>query len=74
MNEFKKQTEWCKKTNDILVVSTDNSEIIKNLELPRRPPLLLHIVHGLYIIFDGNLANINAIFEWINVEVPTNLR
>ena len=49
MNEFKKQTEWCKKTNDILVVSTDNSEIIKNLELPRRPPLLLHIVHNVIV-------------------------
>ena len=56
------------------MVLTENYEIIKSLELPKRPPLLLHIVHGLYIIFDGNLANMNAIIEWINVEVPTNLR
>ena len=74
VSQFNKQTNLCSKTNNILVVLTENYEIIKSLELPKRPPLLLHIVHGLYIIFDGNLANMNAIIEWINVEVPTNLR
>ena len=74
VSQVKKQSDWCKKTNNILVASTENKVIIKSLELPRRPPLLLHIVHGLYILFDGNLADMNAIFEWINFEVPTNLR
>jgi hypothetical protein len=74
IQQFRKTVDWCDKTNRILVVSTDKTEIIKSLDLPRRPPMILHIVHGLYIIFDGNLADINAIQEWMNVEVPTNLR
>ena len=74
INDFKKQVDWCGKTNRLLVVSTGNSDVIKSLDLPRRPPLLLHVVHGLYIIYDGNLADMNSIMEWINVEVPTNLK
>ena len=35
---------------------------------------MLHVVHGLYIIYDGNLADMNTIMEWINVEIPTNLK
>jgi hypothetical protein len=57
-----------------LVVSTENADIVKSLDLPRRPPMVLHVVHGLYIIYDGNLANMDSIMDWINVEVPTNLR
>ena len=72
--QFKKQNDWCLKTNRLLVVSTQNPQIIKSLDLPRRPPMVLHVVHGLYIIYDGNLANMDSILEWINVEVPTNLR
>lgn len=74
INTFKKQNGWCELTNRILVVSTSNAHIIHQLDLPRRPPLLLHVVHGLYIIYDGNLADMNSIMEWINVEVPTNLK
>ena len=74
VGQFKKQNELCTKTNNILLISTEDVNVIKNLELPRRPPMLLHIVHGLYIIFDGNLADMNVILEWISVKVPTNLR
>ena len=74
INDFKKQTDWCAKTNRLLVVSTQNTDVIKSLDLPRRPPLLLHVVHGLYIIYDGNLADMNTILEWINVEIPSNLK
>ena len=74
VNQFKKQNELCGKTNNILLISSEDDNVIKNLELPRRPPMLLHIVHGLYIIFDGNLADMNVILEWISVKVPTNLR
>ena len=74
MNQFKKQNDWCANTNRLLVVSTQHADIIKSLDLPRRPPMLLHVVHGLYIIYDANLADMNSILDWINVEVPTNLR
>ena len=74
INDFRKQTDWCSNTNRLLVVSTQNMDVIKSLDLPRRPPLMLHVVHGLYIIYDGNLADMNTIMEWINVEIPTNLK
>ena len=74
ITQFKKENGWCEQTNRLLIVSTASVEIIKKLDLPRRPPLLLHVVHGLYIIYDGNLAEMSTILEWINVEVPTNLR
>ena len=74
ITQFRKQNDWCMKTNRLLVVSTENTDIIKSLDLPRRPPMVLHVVHGLYIIYDGNLANMDTILEWIKVEVPTNLR
>lgn len=74
LNQFRRQNNWCSKTNKILIASTDNSEIIKKLELPHRPPILLHLVHGLYVIFDGNLADMNSVMEWITIDVPTNLK
>ena len=74
ISQFIKQRNWCEQTNRLLVVSTENGDIVKSLDLPRRPPMVLHVVHGLYIIYDGNLANMDSIMDWINVEVPTNLR
>ncbi len=62
VHQFSRQADLCVKTKNVLVVSTDNLDIVRTLELPRRPPMLLHIAHGLYIIFDGNLQVINISF------------
>ena len=74
INQFKRQNNFCQKLSGLLLVSTQNVDVIKNLDLPRRPPLLLHVVHGLYIIYDANLADMSSIFDWINFEIPANLK
>lgn len=74
VHQFSRQADLCGKVGRTLVTATDDPKVIQSLELSKRPPLLLHIVHGLYIVFEGNLQDMTSVLEWINIQAPTNLK
>ena len=46
----------CQKVGKTLVVTTNDERTTKDaLKLTRRPPVILNVVHGMFVVYEGNI-------------------
>ena len=46
----------CEKVGKTLIVTTsDERTITEALKINRRPPLVLNVVHGMFVVYEGNI-------------------
>ena len=53
---FSRVPNLCQKVGKTLVVTTNDERIIKGaLKITRRPPLVVNVVHGAFVVYEGNI-------------------
>ena len=46
----------CEKVGKTLIVTTSDERTIKEaLKINRRPPVVLNVVHGMFVVYEGNI-------------------
>ena len=53
---FSRVPTLCQKVGKTLVVTTSDERTIKDaLKITRRPPVVLNVVHGMFVVYEGNI-------------------
>ena len=54
----------CEKVGKTLIVTTSDERTIKEaLKINRRPPVVLNVVHGMFVVYEGNIQVCSMFFK-----------
>ena len=56
VQRFSRVPNLCQKVGKTLVVTTSDEQTIKDaLKITRRPPVVVNVVHGMFVVYEGNI-------------------
>ena len=56
IQRFSRVPNLCQKVGKTLVVTTSDERVTKEaLKIARRPPVVLNVVHGMFVVYEGNI-------------------
>ena len=56
IQRFSRVPNLCQKVGKTLVVTTSDDRVTKEaLKITRRPPVVLNVVHGMFVVYEGNI-------------------
>ena len=56
VQRFSRIPNLCEKVGKTLIATTSDERTIKEaLKINRRPPVVLNVVHGMFVVYEGNI-------------------